>query len=69
MKLRQGSGKDRQGMAFKAKGEVCWVTMGHLRVTIGHLRATVGHLGLTIGYLKATVVHITQLHFSQLILV
>ena len=33
------------------KGEVCRVTMGHLRVTIGHLR-------LTIGYLNATVVHI-----------
>ena len=59
VKLRRGLGKDRKGMALKAKGlkawslakrDVCRVTIGHLRVTIGHLRVTIGHLGVTIGY-------------------
>ena len=52
VKLRQGSGKDRQGMALKAKGiKVSGgkgrVTMGHLRITVGQPRVTIGHLSFT----------------------
>ena len=45
-KLRQGSGKDRQGMALKAKQKALKL---NLRVTIGLLiRVTVGHPRVTI---------------------
>ena len=37
------------------QGEVCRVTMGHLRVTIGHLRVTVGHPRVTIGHYMITI--------------
>ena len=32
------------------EGEVCRVTMGHLRAIMGHIRVTLGHLTVTIGY-------------------
>ena len=67
MKLRQGSGKDKQGMviirtlkALKLKPSPRAYTKGHIRVTIGHLRVTVGHPRVTIGHLKATVVYIRK---------
>ena len=40
------------------QGEVCRVTMAHLRVTIGHLRVTVGHLRVTMGHLRVTLGHL-----------
>ena len=64
MKLRQGSGKDRQGMALKAKGlklkplPRAYIIVGyHLGHHIGHLRVTIGHHRVTIGYffLKANI--------------
>ena len=36
-------------------GEVCRVTMGHLRVTVGHLKATVVHIRVKLGHLKVTI--------------
>ena len=56
MKLRQGSGKDGQGMALKAKGlklkplPRAYIIVGyHLGHHIGHLRVTIGHHRVTIG--------------------
>ena len=39
-------------------GEMCRVTMGHLKVTIGHHRVIIGHLRVTIGHLRVTVSHL-----------
>ena len=36
-------------------GEVCRVTMGHLRVTIGHSRVTIGHPRVIMGHLRVTI--------------
>ena len=61
VKLRQGSGKEGQGMALRGRWkleEVCRVTMGHLRVTLGHLRVTTGHLRVTKGHLKVIMGHL-----------
>ena len=56
VKLRQGSGKDGQGMALKAKGlklrplPRAYIIVGyHLGHHIGHLRVTIGQAGETVG--------------------
>ena len=61
MKLRQGSGNKfnfTSLMARQLSGEVCWVTMGHLRVTVGHLRVTIGHFRVNVGHLRVTKGHL-----------
>ena len=67
VKLRQGLGKDWQGMVtkrplkgqkFKPLPRAYTKKMGHLRVTKGHLRVTVGYPRVTIGHPRVTMGHL-----------
>ena len=44
-------------------GEVCRVTMVHLRVNVGHIRVAVGHPRVTIGHLRVTLEMLLLLFF------